>query len=122
MLINNKINFKGRSSENNAMGNQEIKSAMSTILDRDFDRHQLGEYEAKLWREQTRDAVSGFHTHLNMGGTSWDALHPIQSKLNTEKSGIDNDPKRYSDQAREAWASGFTSGERKIATLKQGGK
>ena len=82
------------------MGNQEIKSAMSKIQDRDFDVTQLDEYEEKLWQEQTPEQLSGFDAHLNMEDVSWDDLHPVQSKLDLEISGIDNDTKRYSDQAR----------------------
>ena len=73
---------------------------MSKIQDRDFDVTQLDEYEEKLWQEQTPEQLSGFDAHLNMEDVSWDDLHPVQSKLDLEISGIDNDTKRYSDQAR----------------------
>ena len=100
------------------MGNQEIKSAMSKIQDRDFDVTQLDEYEEKLWQEQTPEQLSGFDAHLNMEDVSWDDLHPVQSKLDLEISGIDNDTKRYSDQARQCWQSGFSTSEKKLETLK----
>ena len=57
-----------------------------------------------------------------MNGKTWESMHPVHSKLNLEISNIDNDIKRYDDQAREAWQSGFSSSEKKLETLKQGGK
>ena len=95
---------------------------MSKIQDRDFDATQLDEYEELLWQEKTPEELSGFETHLNMDGKSWDDLHPVQSKLNLEISGIDNDTKRYSDQARDCWQSGFSNSQKKLEMLKQGGK
>ena len=91
---------------------------MSKIQDRDFDVTQLDEYEEKLWQEQTPEQLSGFDAHLNMEDVSWDDLHPVQSKLDLEISGIDNDTKRYSDQARQCWQSGFSTSEKKLETLK----
>lgn len=33
---------------------------MSEIQDRNFDRSKLDEYEAKLWREYSKESLSGF--------------------------------------------------------------
>ena len=59
------------------MGNQEMKSAMSKIQDRSFNANQLDEFELKLWREQSRDALSGFESHMNLDGRSWEDLQPF---------------------------------------------
>ena len=104
------------------MGNQEMKSAMSKIQDRSFDANLLVEFEAKLWREQNRDTLSGFDAHLNMDNKKWEDLQPFQSKLDIEKSGLDSDDKRYKDQAADCWQTGFTNHQKKIETLKHGGK
>ena len=42
------------------MGNQKMKEAMSRIQDRAFDANELVDFEAMLWREKSRDALSGF--------------------------------------------------------------
>ena len=104
------------------MGNQEMKSAMSKIQDRSFDANVLAEFEAKLWREQSRDTLSGFDSHLNMDNKKWEDLQPFQSKLDIEKSGLDSDDKRYNDQAADCWQIGFTNHLKKVETLKHGGK
>ena len=91
------------------MGNQKMKEAMSRIQDRGFDANELVDFEAMLWREKSRDALSGFESHLNMDGKQWKDMLPLQAKLDVESSGIDDDPKRYQDQAMNCWQTGFSN-------------
>ena len=104
------------------MGNQEIKSAMSRIQERGFDASILTEFEAKLWRKQSIDALSGFDSHLNFCDSFIDDMLPIQSYLDREKSEIDGDEKRYHDKAMDCWQTGFANTEKRIESLKHGGK
>lgn len=59
---------------------------------------------------------------MNMDGKKWKDLLPLQSKLDMEASGIDEDAKRYQDQAMDCWQTGFSNHQKKIETLKHGGK
>ena len=95
---------------------------MSEIQDRNFDRTKLNDYEAKLWREHSKESLSGFSQYLQLNGKSVESLHTVKSKLNVENSGIDNDSKRHSDHAFECWQTGFSTTKKKIDTLRQGGK
>ena len=95
---------------------------MSTIQDRSFNARDLDEFEALLWREQSLDSLSGFETHLNKGDKSLDELLPMHSKLSIEKSGIDDDTKRYQDEALQSWQTGFSNSQKILETLKHGGK
>ena len=104
------------------MGNQKMKEAMSRIQDRGFDANELVDFEAMLWREKSRDALSGFESHLNMDGKQWKDMLPLQAKLDVESSGSDDDPKRYQDQSMNCWQTGFSNHQKKIETLKHGGK
>ena len=66
--------------------------------------------------------MSGFDSHMNMDGRSWEDLVPFQSKLNIEKSGIDDDSKRWQDEAMDCWQTGFSNVQKKLETLKHGSK
>ena len=68
---------------------------MSTIQTNGFDPSELDEFEELLWREQSAHSLSHFESKLNMDGKTFADLVPFQSKLNLEKSGIDEDEKRY---------------------------
>ena len=39
-----------------------------------------------------------------------------------ESSGIDDDRKRYQDQAMDCWQTGFSNHQKKVENLKNGGK
>ena len=76
---------------------------MSKIQDRSFDASELEEFEAMLWREQSIDSLSPFESHLEKGEKKIGDFYPFQSMLNVEKSGIDEDVKRYQEQAKDCW-------------------
>ena len=99
-----------------------MKEAMSKIQDRAFDANELVDYEAMLWRDKSRDALSAFDSLLNMDGKQWKDLLPLHATLDIESSGIDDDRKRYQDQAMDCWQTGFSNHQKKIETLKHGGK
>lgn len=104
------------------MGNQEIKQVMAPVQDRDFDPSKLSDYEAKLWREQEADSLSGFTDILEMNGKTLTDLFPFRAKIDVEKSGIDEDEKRYNEQVKDCWQTGFATREKRIEELKQGGE
>eukprot|EP00354_Favella_ehrenbergii_P001746 CAMPEP_0170466070 /NCGR_PEP_ID=MMETSP0123-20130129/10177_1 /TAXON_ID=182087 /ORGANISM="Favella ehrenbergii, Strain Fehren 1" /LENGTH=64 /DNA_ID=CAMNT_0010732125 /DNA_START=447 /DNA_END=641 /DNA_ORIENTATION=- len=64
---------------------------MASVQSREFNAQELDEYEALLWREQSRDLLSGFDGHMKMDGVTWEGLMPNHAKLSVEKSGIDDD-------------------------------
>lgn len=103
-----------------------MKEAMSKIQDRGFNARDLDEFEAMLWREKSRDALSGFDSLLEMNGKDWKGAAkdflPINAQLDVESSGIDDDSKRYQDQAMDCWQTGFSNHQKKVETLKHGGK
>ena len=99
-----------------------MKEAMSKIQDRDFDANELTDFEAMLWREKSRDALNGFDSLLNFdGGKQWKDLLPFHAQLDVESSGIDDDRKRYQDQAMDCWQTGFSNHQKKVENLKNGG-
>ena len=99
-----------------------MKNAMSKIQDRGFDVNKLDNYEAVLWREREYSEISSFEDYLNMDGRSMEDLQPFQSRLRIDKSGIEDDPKRFTDQALDCWQTGFSTTEKRLESLKRGGK
>ena len=58
---------------------------------------ELNEYEAKLWREHSAVELANFESKLNLGDKSLSDIMPFSSKIDVEKSGIDDDEKRYDE-------------------------
>ena len=104
------------------MGNQEIKSAMSTIQSLDFSAADLEQYEQKLYTETQFSKISTFKDLLNLEGCDWDTMHIASGALDKNNSGLDSDEKRYEEQALELRQAGYTTREKKLDSLKQGGK
>lgn len=109
------------------MGNQEVRSAMSKIRAQNFNMAELNSLERKLWQaEATLEQLADIKNLLDAAGSrDWSELsgklNPISSALDVELSGMDSDNNRYSDQAKDCWQSGFSTSEKKLETLKQGG-
>ena len=86
-----------------------MKEAMSRIQDRAFDANELVDFEAMLWRERSMETLSKFDRLLNMDRKQWVDLLPVHATLDIESSGIDDDRKRYQDQAMDCWQTGFSN-------------
>ena len=69
------------------MGNQQIRRAMSGVLDRDFDVTQLDSFEARLWWQCSFDDLKEFEEEIaKTENMNKEKLHPISSEINIEKS------------------------------------
>ena len=108
------------------MGNQEIKAAMSKIQDKEFDPSELDAFEAQLWREQTDNQLEklmDFKDKFSLDEKEIFKLFSFRSNINSE---LDMDTfgtaNWFAEKAKDCWQTGFTTRQRMIETLKQGGK
>ena len=74
-----------------------------------------------LWKPHSYSDLESFKQKcLNEG--NFDEIFSFTSQIDLEKSGIDDDDKRWSEIRKQDWAVGYTTGEKKLETLKTGGK
>ena len=95
---------------------------MSSIQSKDFNVAELEPFEQKLYSEMKYSKLSSFIDILNMDGRDMKTMHVASGALNVNNSGLDSDSKRYEEQALELRQAGYSTREKKLESLKQGGK
>lgn len=83
---------------------------------------ELEPFERKLWNVHEKSKLTAFRDLLEQGGLDVSNLHAATSRLDVEKSGLDSDEARYEQQALELRQAGYSTMEKKLESLKQGGK
>lgn len=70
---------------------------MSRIQSKDFNAALLAPWEEKLWNSSDWSELTPFRDLLTGNAEN---LHSASSRIDVEESGVDDDSKRFEDEAR----------------------